>query len=105
VTPWATRLTPQVRSGILAWIMDDDDPGDSTLLRKGKVAFTLADMAAFAANLAARPIERIVALAVGKRMRASDAERKSLQERLRSLEAKADGLVRERCQALLKSPA
>jgi hypothetical protein len=102
--------------------MDDDDPGDSTLLRKGKVAFTLADMAAFAANLAARPIERlvadlpalltlpegkygIVALAVGKRMRASDAERKSLQERLRSLEAKADGLVRERCQALLKSPA
>jgi hypothetical protein len=28
-----------------------------------------------------------------------------LQERLRSLEAKADGLVRERCQALLKSPA
>ena len=98
---------------------DDDDPVDSTLLRRGKVAFTLADMAAFASNLAARPIERLVAdlpalltlpegkygivsLAVTKRMRASESERASLQQRLRSLEAKADGKVRERCQALLK---
>ena len=100
--------------------MAEDDPGDSTLLRSGKIAFTLADMAAFSANLAARPIERlvadlpalltmpegkygIVAMAVAKRMRASETERASLQERLRGLEAKASGLVRERCQALLKT--
>src|SRR5262249_27496989 len=101
--------------------MDEDDPGDSTLLRKGKIPFTLADMAAFSANLAARRIERlvadlpalltmpdgkygIVAMAVGKRMRASESERASLVERLRGIEAKASGVVRERCQALLKTP-
>jgi hypothetical protein len=100
--------------------MDEDDPGDSTLLRSGKIAFRLADMAAFSANLAARPIERlvadlpalltlpdgkygIVALAIAKRMRTSDAERASLQGKLRGLESKADGVVRERCQALLKT--
>jgi hypothetical protein len=36
-------------------------------------------------------------------MRTSESERASLQERLRGLEAKADGVVRERCQALLKT--
>jgi hypothetical protein len=101
---------------------DDEDSSDSTLMRTGMNAFRLAEMAAFASDLGARPIDRlvedlpalmklpegkyaIVAMAVSRRMRSSPAEQAQLQARLKGLEATAAAEVRQRCRKLLSEPA
>jgi hypothetical protein len=87
-------------------------------MRTGMSAFRLAEMAAFAADLGARPIARlledlpgllqlpegkyaIVALAVTRRMRASETERVQLEAKLKGLQATARSAVGERCRKLL----
>ncbi len=97
---------------------DEDDPTYSTLFRTGKSAFSLADMARFSKDVNERPIERlvadlpallalpeakyaIVALIVGRRMRASDVERAALTERLVDLKSSGDAELRRRCDSIL----
>jgi hypothetical protein len=100
---------------------DDDAREDmeTTIVRTGKAAFSLSEMGKFTKDLQTRPLPRLledlpglmkiadskyplVAMALGKRMRASEEERTYLQMHLEDIRAGGDAEVRERCDALLK---
>jgi hypothetical protein len=97
---------------------EDDDDIDTTMVRRGKEAFLLAEMGRFAKDLQTRPLRKLladlpglmelpdgkyalVAMAVAKRMR-SEEERSYIEDQLQSLRTQGNDLVRERCDALLK---
>jgi hypothetical protein len=100
----------------------EDGPGEmeTTMVRKGKAAFSLSEMGKFTKDLQTRPLPKLladlpgllkmpdskyplVAMALGKRMRASNEERTYIQMHLEDIRARANALVRERCDAILKA--
>ena|SRR5688572_13487097 len=99
---------------------DDDDGSESssTIVRRGKAAFSYSEMERFVRELEARPLDRLladlpgllelpeakyalVAMAVGKRMRLASAERAALEKRLRDVLRTASPEARRRCEGLL----
>src|SRR3954453_467601 len=100
---------------------DDQDDPESTIVRRGKDAFLLAEMGRFARDLQARPLEKLVedlpgllelpdskyapvAMTVGKRMRVSTEERAALEAPLRVLQKTGSDVARKRADALLNPP-
>src|SRR5689334_16088275 len=100
---------------------DEDEPPspETTMVRKGKEAFLLAEMGTFMKELQARPLAKLledlpgllalpaakyalVAIALGKRMRTSETDRTYIQMQLENVRAEAAPELRERCDALLK---
>ena len=99
---------------------DDDSESSSTIVRRGKAAFSYSEMERFVRELEARPLDRLVAdlpelldlpeakfglvaMAVGKRMRLSSSERAAIEARLRELSRTAAPEPRQRCEKLLAS--
>jgi hypothetical protein len=100
---------------------EDDSPGShSTIVRRGRAALSFFEMAGFARDLEARPLDRLVtdlpgllalpdpkyglvAMVLAKRMRQSPAERAAFEAMLRTLASSgaAPG-ARKRCEDLLK---
>ena len=97
---------------------DDEDEFSSTIVRRGKAAFSFSEMGTFVRDLEGRPLERLladlagllelpdgkhglVAMVLGKRMRASAAERAAIEARLRQLVSGAPPDLKKRCEALL----
>jgi hypothetical protein len=97
---------------------EDDVPSDSTIVRKGKVAFLLAEMGQFTRELQGRPLQKLledlpgllelpeskyalVAMMLKKRMRDSELEREALGAELSMLAQRSAEPVRVRCLALL----
>lgn len=97
---------------------DDDAESSSTIVRRGKAAFRYSEMEGFVRELEARPLDRLVAdlpgllelpeakyglvaMAVGKRMRLSAAERTAIEHRLRAHARTATPEARRRCESLL----
>jgi hypothetical protein len=100
----------------------DDDAGDSssTIVRRGKAAFSYSEMEGFVREIEARPLDRLVAdlpgllelpeakfglvvMVIGKRMRRSPAERMALEKSLRELLRTSAPEPRKRCESLLAS--
>jgi hypothetical protein len=102
---------------------DDDEPDThSTIVRRGKAAFSFSQMGQFVKELEARPLERLVAdlpgllempdakyglvsMVIGKRMRQSPVERQAVEAALRALLPTASSAAKKRCEGLLKPPA
>jgi hypothetical protein len=103
-------------------IMDDDEAegesSDTTIVRRGKEAFLLAEMGRFTRELQARPLAKLiedlpglldlpeskyalVAMILKKRMRDSDTEREAIASQLSLLVNTSPEGVRARCEALL----
>ena len=101
---------------------EDDEPNPhSTIVRRGKAAFSFSEMGRFVKDLEARPLERLVAdlpgllempdakyglvaMVLGKRMR-SPVERKAVETALRGLLPGAGPATKKRCEDLLKPPS
>jgi hypothetical protein len=101
---------------------DDDDPETgSTIVRRGKAAFSFGDMGRFVRELEERPLERLltdlpgllelpegkyglVAHVLEKRMRQSAADRAAVERGLRTLPKTATALARERALKVLNPP-
>jgi hypothetical protein len=101
---------------------EDDEPNPhSTIVRRGKAAFSFSEMGRFVKDLEARPLERLVAdlpgllempdakyglvaMVLGKRMR-SPVERKAVEAALRGLLPSAGPATKKRCEDLLKPPS
>jgi hypothetical protein len=100
----------------------DDPSRESTMVRRGKAAFSLTDMSQFVRELQERPLAKLiedlpgllelpeskfalVCLALGKRMRASPLDKNALEEQLHTLRRVSTAQVRDRCGALLRPSA
>jgi hypothetical protein len=101
---------------------EDDEPNPhSTIVRRGKAAFSFSEMGRFVKDLEARPLERLVAdlagllempdakyglvaMVLGKRMRHAPVERKAIEAALRGLLTSAGPGLKKRCEDLLKPP-
>jgi hypothetical protein len=95
---------------------------DTTMVRRGKAAFSLTDMSRFVRELQDRHLPKLlsdlpglmdlpdgkyslVALALGKRMRTSSEEMEAIEEELQILKRVGNPQVRDRCSVLLKAEA
>jgi hypothetical protein len=95
---------------------------DSTMVRRGKAAFSLTDMSKFVKDLQDRPIAKLiddlpglldlpeakfalVSLALVKRMRASSDDKKVIVGQLETLKRVGTAMMRDRCSSLLKPEA
>jgi hypothetical protein len=92
---------------------------DSTMVRRGKAAFSLTDMSKFVKDLQERPIGKLledlpglldlpeakfalVSLALSKRMRGSAQDKVLIVEQLDALKRVGTALMRDRCAVVLK---
>src|SRR5687768_8282725 len=98
---------------------EDDRSRESTMVRRGKAAFSLTDMSQFVRELQERPLPKLledlpgllelpeakfalVSLAMGKRMRSSALDKSAIEEQLQTLRRIGTASVRDRCAALLR---
>ncbi len=98
---------------------DDDDEVETTIVRRGKEAFSFAEMGAFVRDLQSRPLAKLVddlpgllelseakfalvVLAISKRMRNGGEEQAAIVAKLEALKTTGTAQVRKRSEALLK---
>jgi hypothetical protein len=96
-----------------------DDDSQSTIVRRGKEAFSFVEMGTFVRSIEARPLAKLVddlpglldlsdakfslvLLAVGKRMRAGGEEQAAIVAKLEALKKTGSELVQKRAETLLK---
>ena len=97
----------------------DDDEIETTIVRKGKEAFSFTEMGGFVKDLQSRPLAKLVddlpgllelseakfalvLLAVSKRMRSGGEEQTAITAKLEELQRSGNPQARKRAEALLK---